>query len=228
MRSLPASNSERGFTLIEVLIAVGLMAVMFLMMNESMEDLTASRNRILSEADEMHLVEVAFSRLFDDIHSAFLADSSFEGKEHLRVSGFVGDDKTLNFSTMSGLHYVQDKPDTDEHAVGYALKTKKDGVVALMRRSTDSLPPKLDEGGMAFELLPGLKDLEFSYYDSNKASWVGKWDTDSVAFAGRLPQTVKISFVIYGPLKSPDDDEKPELAYEWLIPIALYDQKISF
>lgn len=223
-------QNQNGFTLLEILVAVGLMAVLFVMMGTSMDDVATTRNQVLEQAQQLHSLEVTFSRLFNDINTAFLADSTFVNKNEPQEIEFLGEAQSLNFATLSGIHYVEDKHDSDQHHVGYFLKEQESGDKSLMRRSTDFLMPEVDKGGLAFEVMGQIKDIQFEYYDSNKKSWKTEWDTKSVNFAGRLPQTVRVTLESYTtPASAADDaEERAEITTVWLFPIAMYAQKISF
>lgn len=222
-------QNESGFTLLEIMISIGLMAVLFVMLGTSMQDITATRNRVLEQGEVSHALEVTFSRLFYDINAAFLADTTFVNKSEPLEIEFVGDAQSLNFATLSGIHYIEDKHDSEQHHVGYFLKDQENGDKSLFRRSTDFLQPEVDKGGLAFELMPHIQSVDFEYYDWNKKSWKTEWETRSVNFAGRLPQTVRVTVKSYG--AAPDEDdykERAELTTVWMIPIAMYAQKISF
>ncbi len=229
MVNLRHIQNQKAFTLIEILVAVGLMAVMFVMMGTSMNDVATTRNTVLAQAAQLHALEVTFSRFFNDINTAFLADTSFVNKAEVQEIEFVGDAQSLNFATLSGIHYIEDKHDSEQHQVGYFLKDREDGDKALMRRSTDFLLPEVDKGGLAFELMGQVQSVQFEFYDSNKKTWKTDWDTKSVTYAGRLPQTVKVTLVSYAmPQDADDEAERVELTTVWMIPIAMYAQKISF
>lgn len=222
-------SQQNGFTLIEILISVGLMASMFLMMNVSMNDLTSARNQILQTSEKNHASEVVFARFFSDFNSAFLADRLFQGADNPQTTGFIGTAESVNFSTFSGLHYIEDKRDTEQHQVGYFLKEKNESNM-LMRRSTDYLLPEIDEGGQSFPVMDGIESMLFEYYDSNKKNWLTEWNTNSVAYAGRLPETVRVTLVVLEP-NSGDEDKKDQdrkTRYIWMFPLALYVQKITF
>lgn len=220
-------RNNRGFTLIEIIISIGLMAVIFLMMNQTMEDVTWSRNKVISQSEDSHVLQVVFSRMFDDINSAFLADTTFQGDETQAPTGFVADENSMHFTTMTGVHIVENHKDSNQHNVSYYLKSEDDQNY-LMRRSTDHLLPDLQRGGKAFAILEGVKELRFEYYDPNKRSWRPKWDTDSITFAGRMPQRVRVTLTVYGEPKSEDDSTREEFSYEWTIPVEMYEQKINF
>jgi type II secretion system protein J len=221
-------HNQKGLTLIEILISLTLMAMMFLMMNETMNDVSWTRNKVHNQSEDNHTLFVTFSRLYDDIHQAFLANTSFEGRLKPRLTGFIGTNTSLNFSTMSGLHFIENKPDTHAHHVGYFLQQEDEGGSTLRRRSSDYLLEDLEQGGKTFVMLKRVVSLNLEYYDSNKRNWQSEWDTNKTAFAGRLPEMVKVTLEILGQPKSDKNEEREQLNFEWIIPIEMYKTKINF
>lgn len=228
LKSIKPKN-QKGFTLLEILVAVSLMGVLFVMMNTSMGDLTFARNSVMQSSKHWHTLEVTYAHLFQDLNSAFLADTSFLGKIDPLESEFVGTSQSLSFSTLSGVHTIEDHHDSEQHNVGYSLKESENDSL-LMRRSTDFLTQDVEKGGLNFVLMSQIKTLNFEYYDPVKKEWKTEWDTRSVDFAGRLPQTVRVTVVSYSEPKTEDDDaeERREITTVWMMPIAMYAKKIKF
>lgn len=218
-----------GFTLIEVLVSLAIFATLALSISQVTGNVFENKNKIELRANTSHILSVTLSKIFDDINMAFLADSTFQGEDGNYKTGFKGDQTHLEFSTMNHIHYVKNQRDSDQVDVGYSLRrNQKTDEDDLYRRETDYLMPDLDKGGQSFPILDHVKSLEFSYYDANQKIWKSEWDTDSVAFAGALPSLVKVNFNIYLEPPREDSQERREAAYELLVPIELYNQKLSF
>lgn len=220
--------SHQGFTFLEVLIAIGILAGMSLMMVQVLNGMIAGRNQTEERAGLQHHIQVGLSKIYDDVNMAFLADNTFHGNESQYVTGFDGEQNAMSFSTTSHVHYIKNKRDTDHVHVSYFLQNNDEGHQDLMRKETDYLREKIGEGGQPYILIPNVKSFELEYYDSNKKDWGKKWDTDSVTSAGRLPAQVKVSLVVYGRLVNEDSDERREHSFEIIVPVPMYKQKISF
>jgi len=174
-----------------------------------------------------HTVSVAVNKITDDLRMAFIVDSKFQGKGSVYKTGFIGEETRMDFSTMSNVHFIKNKKDTDQVHVGYIAKKNAKGHLDLKRRQTDYLEDKINEGGQSQLLIKNMSQFALEYYDSNKEEWKKKWDTESISAAGKLPQIVKIKL---GVLQFFDDTEKEpkEHYYEFLAEIPMYKTKISF
>lgn len=221
-------RNSRGFTLLEVLISIGILAAMAGTIAEAMNGVITARDRSQKNAALVHEINVGLSKMYDDLNMAFTADTTFQGKDGYYLTGFIGDGESMSFSTMSHVHYVKNARDSDQVSVGYFPKNNSRGTSDLMRRESDHLMEKIDEGGYSFVLVPDIKQVEFSYYDSNEKAWKNDWDTDSVEFAGRLPYMVKIAMTVYGNFTDADERERREHKFEVTVPVVMYAQKISF
>lgn len=222
---------HRGFTLIEVLIAVAILAGMSLMMSNSMESVFTSKDTATIRADINHGVGLATDKLIRDLSMAFNTDSTFLGTSSqgsALVTGFVGDETKMNFSTMSGQHYIKNHADTDQVQVGYALEKKDDGSYSLYRRQTDYLTSTLSSGGKNYELLRNVTEFKLGYYSASKGEWVSSWDTESVSTSGKLPSQVKVKITVASKNPSEDDAGEPETTFfELIVPIRMY-EKVTF
>jgi general secretion pathway protein J len=219
-------KNNRGLTLLEVVIALGIMAVMGVMISETTDSLIQGKGFAEKQAQRKRLVQVSLMRIFDDVQMAFLSDRSFAGRNNSYQTGFDGDEESVNFSTMSHLHYIKNKPETDQVHVGYSLEKDEKGDYALYRRETDRLMEDLEKGGQSFLLLKGIKSMTWEYFDSNRQGWGKVWNTDSVVYANRLPQIVRVSMTVYGQEKL--DGSRYEYDYQLDIPVRLYNNRVNF
>lgn len=224
-------RNNRGFTLFEVLITTGILAWMTSLMSGTMDAVFTNKNVTTARAEIFHGITLAINKITDDLAMAFNTDATFQGAVKSQVTGFSGDVARMNFSTMSHVHFVKNKKDTDQVVVGYTLEKGEGELFNLMRSETDTLASKITETGRAFILLPNVSSLELEYYDANKKQYVPTWDTDSISSGGRLPQIVKIKLIVILVPEGEDDeetDEEPESYYfESEIPIRMY-EKITF
>jgi len=222
-------NNNKAFTLIEVLIATTILAAMAVSMSQVMGGIVDTKNKSSSINERHHVVQLTIDKIKTDLRLAFIADSKFDGSDKKFITGFKGEAEAINFSTMSNLHFMKNKKESDQVHVGYLLEKNDSGYYNLSRRKTDYLLDDLEKGGKSFALLSNVKEVKFEFYDSNKEEWKKEWDTGSVSYAGRLPKTVKVTLTLENVLNPDEDNErKEEAVYEFQVPIALYKTQISF
>lgn len=221
-------KNNRGITLIELLIALGILAGVIFTMSEILGAIYEIEGRAETRIEQRHSISTTFSKMMDDFSMAFQADKKFHGRDSRYLTGFEGDQTQVSFSTMSHVHFVKNKKDSDQVQVGYSLKKieDKEGYI-LLRRSTDYLTSDLTKGGQTYPLLENVKELEFSYYDSNKEDWVGSWSSDSVSTANRLPEVVKVKMTVFGENELGENKAK-ERDYEFHFALPLYQAKVDF
>lgn len=210
---------SKGFTLLEMLVSVTLIATLSFLtystLNRSQKE-QAKAGRISAL---LHEVRVSFTRMDEDFSQAFLASGVLSGTTQSFTAGFKGTETSVNFSTLSNVHYVPGNLDTDQVAVGYFLEKKGD-LQSLMRRQTSYLSEKIDEGGTAYPLVENVKEITFEYFDFKKDEWVTEWDNTTVSVFGRLPQAVRVKLVVI--------DSGRERVFSTIFKINLYNNVITF
>lgn len=220
-------KSQKGFSLMEVLISVAILSAMSLLIYASTGQILDGKLKVEKKDAFIHSVRLSLSMMVSDLRQAVLYHKSMHGKENNFVSGFQGTDTRIDFSTLSHFHYIEDAKDTDQVTVAYWLEKEEEGdYYKLMRRESQRLGEKIDEGGKAYTLMNHVKELRFEYYDSNKEEWTQEWDTTKVSALGRMPQAVKI-FITLIEENEEDGLEKRELDYSTIAPVALFENIIT-
>jgi len=220
-------KNTRGFTLLEIMIAVAILTGMSLLITTTMNRVLTAKVKVEGRDEQLHGLRVALSKMVDDISQAVRANKAFSGSDNKFMTGMKGSDVELNFSTLSHYHFLEGLKETDQTVIGYSLKPTDKGENSLMRRETGRLSDKLDEGGTAYPLLDNVKKLKFSYYDSNKKEWVNEWDSEQISVLGRLPFAVKIELTV---IEEVDDDEKRPREYDFstIALIESYKNELNF
>jgi len=224
-------NQNSGFSLIEVLISVGILVVMMLMLTKAFQGVLRSQDNIKKSGDHYQTIYGGLLKLYNDFHMAFLANTAFHGQDNSYLTAFIASEEKVDFSTMSHIHFIKNRVDTDQIHVGYLLRKNEDNdTFDLVRRETDYLRKDIDKGGESFVLIPDLKTLSFEYYDADKESWKNLWDTESISFVGRLPQKVRIKLEVYRPffLETKEEEEREVDLFEFMIPVAMYANQLNF
>lgn len=220
--------NEKGFTLIEILIAVGILVGMSLFLYGTMGRALEGREKIERRNMIYQSVRVGLGKMVDDLTQAFVANKVLEGVGSKYLSGMKGTENELNFSSFSHYHYMEDAKDADQVTVGYFLKKNSRGGFDLYRRESQRLSDRLDEGGDSYILIEDVKDFALSYYDSNKKEWESIWDTSSVSSLGRLPQAVKVSITALEFVDEDDEEPLGEYPFQTMARIELFKSEIKF
>src|SRR5262245_57571903 len=205
---------DKGFTLLEVMVAVVLLAVTAFLVYQSMGSAVGSKERFENRATAYRGATVFLDRLTRELSTTVLY-SSVEmlgvaaNGEQLSKSVFSGinngDQDKLIFDTLSHTRYLKDSKESDLAELTYWLDPQEDsnGLYVIKRR--DKSPPDAEPGekGKVTVLLDGVKEFNLRYYDPVKTEYKDEWDTTKVDFANRLPRAVEITLV----LQDPGDEE---------------------
>lgn len=183
-----------GFSLLEVLIAASLMAIIGALLLTSLSSSMDAKEAVENTSDRYHLVRQAMGRMVREISMAYL--SKHRDAPELRAkTNFKGEDDRIDFTAFGAVARKQDAKQSDQRELSYFIgndpETQKS---ALMRREQVNPGLELDEGGRTQVLLTDCKDLEFAFWDATKEDWVESWDAENAATLDRLPQRVRIRF----------------------------------
>jgi prepilin-type N-terminal cleavage/methylation domain-containing protein len=196
----PHDKRQIGFTLLEVLIALGIMSVIMTVIYTSFS--TAGRNVEQAEArrDLNDLARTLMMKLSDDIANAYVnplwkkAPTIFRGKKVLPdpVNEKIRQDEIYLTTKTDPVSHTFGSKEIDLWEVGYYFKQKPEGAgFVLMRKEKRELSedsPVL-EGGVEYALTDRVTSLQFRYH--NGFSWADEWSNTAI-----MPYFVEIAFML--------------------------------
>ena len=191
---------RRGFTLLEVVIAVAITAFIGLTISITFSTTIASKDIIESQSEKYRMLRTAMSRMCREIGAAFISDR-YDAKRYRdafdRPTNFIGERDKLLFTSMAHQRLYADAKESDQMVVEYSVKRSPDPKARdrmdLVRREKALLEEKMDRGGTEDSLYEGAKKIEFQYWNSDKKEWVDQWDTRRPEQKSILPTRVKIT-----------------------------------
>jgi type II secretion system protein J len=198
-----------GFTLIEVLIAIGIMATILVILFSTYSAAVdrAARTRDLSQI--YHEARVLLQLLADDLRAAYIKESVEQAQQSLqqlkmRPTTFIGEDLStsaqpadkLAFSTILPIQRP-DVPDAEMCRVTYSLEVVNDPPDSrvLARRVNCSLDPAAADQDHVFLLSDLAHGLDFRYYDDQGIEYL-EWNSQEPRNGKRLPSRVKIILLL--------------------------------
>ncbi len=197
--------SRLGFTLLELILAIAIFAVLSAFVANAIQNGIRSKGRIQRQIDEVSRMRDALKLMEKDINLAFhhldwekeLDDMI---KKQTMIPGqppptpnteiirqdpsthFVGDETSINFVTMNNARFQTDKKMADFVEVGYFLKTcqsvdGKSNSQCLWRRQSGPVDLDVTKGGDELVLLENVTELKFRYLGAGKQDWVSDWNS---------------------------------------------------
>ena len=203
MRRAPTQPTQAGFTLIEIMLALALLAFVTSLLWGTFAQTARVKKRIEQMQDRTHTVRVALMRMSREVEMAFVSNSEAVGVQDRRTmfSGTAHSDfDELRFSWCGHQRLRADAAEGDTALVHYFPAPDPDDSTAtnLMRRETRRLEgkdPRLIPGE-TYLLCPAVSRLKFAYYDYKQKDWRDEWDTTKADGLQYLPTQVRISLTV--------------------------------
>ena len=207
------TGPSRGFTLMEVMVAVGITALMGTLVAASFSSTFHAKDVIEDEAEHYRMLRVAMNRMCREIGAAFVSDR-YDSKRYRdqndRPTNFIGERDSLLFTSLAHQRLYTDAKESDQMVVEYQVKTSSErnakGRQDLIRRVNPLVQDRMDRGGSEDALFEGVKKIEFAYWDSEKKEWDDEWDTRRMERKSILPSRVRITLFAL-------DENKKEVKY---------------
>lgn len=196
-------DCQHGFTLIEIMLALGLLAFVTSLLWGTFAQTAKIKRRIEAAQDRTHTVRVALMRMSREIEMAYRSGSDGIGTADRRTmfSGTSHNDfDQLRFSWFGHQRLRADAPEGDTALVTYLTMPDPDDptITNLMRRETKRLEAKDPKllSGETYILCPDISRIKFAYYDYKQKDWREEWDTTTADGQQYLPTQVRISLTI--------------------------------
>ncbi|WP_338867454.1 type II secretion system protein GspJ [Myxococcus stipitatus] len=194
------TRRARGFTLMEVMVAVAITALMGTVVAMAFQTGITAKETVEADADHYRQLRVAMNRMSREIGSAYVSDrydtKRFRDQQD-RPTNFIGEGDRLLFTTFAHQRLYTDVKESDQAVVEYFVEPSDDrkakGRMDLKRRENPNVDDRMDRGGTTDVLLEGVKKLEFEYWNSDKKEWDDEWDTRRTEQKSILPTRVRMT-----------------------------------
>jgi general secretion pathway protein J len=185
--------TSRGFTLVELLIAVAITATIGAMTVGSFVQLDRATQLTRAQGDRQAAARLALTRLSREVSMAFLSDNFDRRRYRDRPTLFVGREDELLFTTMAHQRLHRDVRESDQAVVEYVVERdpERPGEEALFRRSKPRLDDEPDRGGRKDLVADRVTSFRLRYWDARRGEWAREWTTRSVEHANELPSRVR-------------------------------------
>jgi len=202
-------SAARGFTLLEVVISVAILAVILTIVYNAFNSSMKAFSAMETQGDAYAQARVVLNRICGEIGSAYWSPTNPN-------TGLIGADEeeddlpfdSLHFTSCSHFRWAKDSKESDLCEIGYYLeKDAETGESLLFRREDWNMDGTLEEGGRPLELAEGVDGLNFRYYDGEE--WADDWDS---RIKGGLPMAIEVVLILRDPRRT-------RIAFSSIIPI---------
>lgn len=216
-----------AFTLIELVIAIGILALIMTVAYSSLGQIMRSTKILNDQRDASFIANAVLIRMSRELQLALAQQGrgllppcdKVSAQTPLKPSVLVGDKVTLQngrrgdqitFVAAEGGQYL---PDGGSHSGSVQITYRvdrdtagaADGFLFLRDELPDIRPPnRACEKLMSFSLSNRLTTLQFEYFDDQDNRWVDEWGQPNTPRATRLPQLIRFTVGIISPLGKED------------------------
>ena len=207
-------RSQRGFTLIEVMISLTLIMIVGAAIAQSMATSFETKNLVSQANDRYHEGRQVLTRMARELRMAFLrAEVPQQNREEepAVLTRFKGADDELYFASTSHVRIYAGTRESDQAEIAYFLargdRSNKYRGKTLFRRESRRLDNKPDKGGFIWTVVEGVKELKFEYWDDAKEvggdAWQRDWDSHENELEPLLPSRIRITLELEMPDRRP-------------------------
>jgi len=198
---------KRGFTLLEVILAVTILALIGTMIYGGFSQTALNKARVEEDVDRSRVVHMALERMVRELSMAFVS-THVNPSLDLRVSNtaFIGKDNgredRIDFTSFSHRRLYRNARESDQNEISYFVTEHPDdpNIKVLARREQNRIDDDPRRGGKSQILLENVEEFNVEYFDPLLSDWVQTWDTvNTLAQPNRLPSQVRIRLAVTDP-----------------------------
>ena len=203
----PRARSARGFTLVELLVAIVVLSLISVLIYNAFASMKRSREGIERVDDRYREGRLAMTRMTRELQSAYISlHAPLNASLLVQRTSFVGSTGTpadrLDFNSFSNRRMDKNSHISDQCELSYfgSPNPELSGVTDLARRISTSLDMEPKKGGRVEVLATDIDLFDLQYLDPLSGNWVDTWDTTQTVTGqpSRLPVQVRIVLVLNG------------------------------
>ncbi len=189
----PAAPPARGFTLLEVIIAMAITAAIGAMTLGAFRQVDRAGEIARAQGDRYAAARLALTRLTRETSMAFLSEHYDRSRLRERPTLFQGREDELLFTTFAHQRLARDARESDQAVVEYTLAADPEhpGQEALFRREKPRIDEEPERGGRRDLVADHVSGFRIRYWDARRKDWVREWSTRSTERAAELPSRVR-------------------------------------
>jgi len=198
------SARRRGFTLLELLVAISILAMVSVLIYGAFAAMKRSRDGLTRIQDRYREGRLAMQRIDRELKSAYLSlHLPINQQLAVQTTAFIGTRGTpadrIDFNSFANVRRDRDAHESDQAEISYFGSPNPDGSgrVDLVRRVSSYPDIEPGRGGRIEVLATDIDLFEVEYLDAQTGRWTETWDsTQAVAQPARLPYQVRFTLVL--------------------------------
>jgi general secretion pathway protein J len=199
-------SGTRGLTLLEVMVAIAILAMLAVLTYGAFDGLSRGKKNLGRVNDRYHQARAALSRMTIELSSAFLSMHQPATEQQIRrLTIFAGSNGSpsdrIDFTSFSHRRLVRDSHESDQNELSYfgSPDPNVSGKTDLARRESPLIDLEPKRGGEVNVLVEDIELFDVKYLDATTGLWTDTWDSSqATGQPGRLPLQIKITLVLSG------------------------------
>ncbi len=207
------ATASRGFTLVEVLVAIAVLAFVTTLLYGAFAGMRNTRSGLQRVQDRYREGRIAITRITRDLQSAYIS-------QHVPINTSLQATKTafiakpgtpadrLDFNSFSNIVRDRDSHTSDQAEISYTSSPNPEepNTIDLVRRTSEYPDMTPEKGGRVEVLATDIDLLNFEFLDPTTSLWTETWDTTQAAGQpNRLPLQVRVTLVLRGGSRTAED-----------------------
>ncbi len=198
MIAIIMNKKERGFTLLEIMISLGILSIIFILIYGTFNSVYQGSLHTERDADRYRLTRLGIYHLSSDLTMVYSPPSLtvtagksesasliFKGEDREQLDGILTfPNDSLQFSTVSHRRTGVNAPESDQTTIRYSLQDKiliKEAILSNGKTLTNEIGGPID-------------GLNFRYLDRGENNWILSWNADEKD--QKPPLAVEIEFIL--------------------------------
>lgn len=191
-----------GFTLLEIVVALGVLAVIGVLTFTTIAGAFRDRDILEMEDEVNQQARVAMDKLVRDIQLAFLTGNTQATLTYRTLLVAKNNDPdSLWVTTLSHHRLYRDSRECDQTEV--TVWTEDDpnrrGVKVLLHREAPRIDNEPEKEGIIYPLAYNVKTFNLRWLDGTTNEWKDEWDTTGADTPNRLPRAAQIVLGLMAP-----------------------------
>jgi general secretion pathway protein J len=214
------ANNRGGFTLLEILIALAIFAVIITTIYTSYTGTFRVIDETESQTEIYRIARIAMERMLEDLESVYIPkniEDSQSEDDTIESFQFLGEDRSIKGKNADILRFVsravvslsdQERDTGISEIIYYVKENIEEGDLVLYRGDKpmfQQVSDIEDESGLLV-LCERLESVSFTYYDENNEV-LKDWDSTSIDLKNKLPKMISIALE-FANISSPENPIK--------------------
>jgi general secretion pathway protein J len=197
-------RSRAGMTLIEIMAAMAILAIISALLYSSFVQTSRNKQRLESEMDRYHEIYTGMERIAQELSMAYTS-AQRNANESMRtmITGLVakesGSSTRIDFTSFSHRRLYRNAHESDQNELAYFVvpDPKVPSLRVLARREQRRVDDDMKKGGQSQILIENIRSFEVTFLDPLTAEWADTWDTTQPGMQpNRLPSQAKILLTV--------------------------------